>query len=44
MSAKCTPKSRLLRPRLRGTADVVTYAHQRSVPVTVIWPEGVTRD
>lgn len=44
MSAKYTPKSRLLRPGLRGTADVVTYARQRGVPVTVIWPEGASRD
>jgi spore coat protein U-like protein len=43
MSAKYTPKSRLLRPGLRGTADVVTYARQRGVPVTVIWPQGATR-
>jgi hypothetical protein len=28
---------------LGGTADVVAYAHQRGVPVTVIWPEGATR-
>jgi hypothetical protein len=29
---------------LGGTADVVAYAHQRGVPVTVIWPEGASRD
>jgi hypothetical protein len=29
---------------LGGTADVVTYARQRGIPVTVIWPEGATRD
>jgi hypothetical protein len=29
---------------LGGTADVVAYARQRGVPVTVIWPEGATRD
>jgi hypothetical protein len=29
---------------LGGTADVVTYARERGVPVTVIWPEGATRD
>ncbi|MCW6005098.1 hypothetical protein K1W54_10965 [Micromonospora sp. CPCC 205371] len=27
-----------------GTADVVTYAHETGVPVTVIWPEGAYRD
>ena len=26
-----------------GTADVVAYARQRGVPVTVIWPEGAIR-
>ena len=29
---------------LGGTADVVGYARERGVPVTVIWPEGATRD
>jgi hypothetical protein len=29
---------------LGGTADVVAYARERGVPVTVIWPEGATRD
>jgi hypothetical protein len=29
---------------LGGTADVVVYARQRGVPVTVIWPEGASRD
>ena len=29
---------------LGGTADVVAYARQRSVPVTVTWPEGASRD
>jgi hypothetical protein len=29
---------------LGGTADVVSYARQRGVPVTVIWPEGASRD
>lgn len=27
-----------------GTADVVAAARERGNPVTVIWPEGVTRD
>lgn len=27
-----------------GTADVVDAARRRSLPVTVIWPEGATRD
>jgi len=27
-----------------GTADVVAEAESRSIPVTVIWPEGATRD
>lgn len=27
-----------------GTADVVAHAHQLAVPVTVIWPDGATRD
>lgn len=26
-----------------GTADVVTYAKSRGVPVLVIWPEGASR-
>ena len=29
---------------LGGTADVVAYARQRGVPVTVIWPKGASRD
>jgi hypothetical protein len=29
---------------LGGTADVVGYARQRGVPITVIWPEGASRD
>ena len=28
---------------LGGTADVVAYAREHGVPVTVIWPEGATR-
>jgi hypothetical protein len=27
-----------------GTADVVAEAERRSIPVTVIWPDGATRD
>lgn len=27
-----------------GTADVVQAAHDRDLPVTVVWPAGVTRD
>ena len=27
-----------------GTADVVAEARQRGIPVTVIWPEGASRD
>jgi len=27
-----------------GTADVVALAHERRLPVTVIWPEGASRD
>ena len=27
-----------------GTADVVAEARARGIPVTVIWPEGATRD
>jgi hypothetical protein len=27
-----------------GTADVVAYARNRAVPVTVIWPEGAHRN
>jgi hypothetical protein len=27
-----------------GTADVVAAARQRGIPVTVIWPDGATRD
>jgi hypothetical protein len=29
---------------LGGTADVVAYARQGGVPVTVIWPKGATRN
>ncbi|HML50648.1 MAG TPA: hypothetical protein PKD84_04450 [Propionicimonas sp.] len=28
---------------LGGTADVVALAHSRGVPVSVVWPPGVTR-
>jgi len=27
-----------------GTADVVTAATERNIPVTVVWPPGATRD
>jgi hypothetical protein len=27
-----------------GTADVVAAARSRPVPITVIWPDGATRD
>lgn len=27
-----------------GTADIVTYARNHDVPVTIIWPAGATRD
>jgi hypothetical protein len=27
-----------------GTADVVTYARNRGIPITVIWPDGAYRD
>jgi hypothetical protein len=27
-----------------GTADVVTYARERGMPVRVIWPDGARRD
>jgi len=27
-----------------GTADVVAYAMRRGIPVTVIWPDGATRE
>jgi len=27
-----------------GTADVIAEARTRNVPVTVIWPEGASRD
>jgi len=27
-----------------GTADVVSYARHRGVPVIVLWPEGATRE
>lgn len=27
-----------------GTADVVTAARERGIPVTVVWPEGAKRD
>jgi len=26
-----------------GTADVVTYAREKGVPVSVVWPEGASR-
>jgi hypothetical protein len=28
---------------LGGTADIVSYAHQQGIPVTVVWPAGATR-
>lgn len=28
---------------LGGTADVVTYARERGIPVQVVWPEGARR-
>ena len=28
---------------LGGTADVVAFAHQKNVPVSVIWPSGSAR-
>ena len=27
-----------------GTADVVAEARKRGIPVTIIWPEGASRD
>ncbi len=27
-----------------GTADIVAYAHEKGVPVRIIWPNGATRD
>ena len=27
-----------------GTADIVSYARQKGVPVVVLWPEGATRE
>lgn len=27
-----------------GTADVVTAANEKNIPVTVVWPSGATRD
>jgi hypothetical protein len=27
-----------------GTADVVAHANKRGIPVTIIWPEGASRD
>jgi hypothetical protein len=27
-----------------GTADVVAEARDRRIPVTIIWPEGATRE
>lgn len=27
-----------------GTADVVRAAHERNIPVTVVWPDGADRD
>jgi hypothetical protein len=29
---------------LGGTGDVVAYARERGVPISVIWPQGATRD
>lgn len=29
---------------LGGTADIVAYARDRGVPVTVVWPQGATRE
>ena len=29
---------------LGGTADVVAYARDHGIPVSVIWPEGARRD
>ena len=29
---------------LGGTADTVAYARDRGVPVTVVWPQGATRE
>jgi hypothetical protein len=29
---------------LGGTADTVAYARDRRVPVTVVWPQGATRE
>jgi len=28
---------------LGGTADVVRHAHEHGVPVSVVWPPGITR-
>jgi hypothetical protein len=27
-----------------GTADIVSYAHQKGVPVAVLWPDGAARE
>jgi hypothetical protein len=27
-----------------GTADIVSYARQKGVPVAVVWPEGAARE
>jgi hypothetical protein len=27
-----------------GTGDIVEYAHRQQVPVTVVWPQGVSRE
>ena len=27
-----------------GTADIVSYARQKGVPVVVLWPESATRE
>jgi hypothetical protein len=29
---------------LGGTADIVSYARQKGVPVAVLWPQGATRE
>lgn len=29
---------------LGGTADVVAHARANDLPVTIVWPEGATRD
>jgi len=27
-----------------GTADIVSYARQKGVPVAVLWPDGAARE